>query len=371
MTPVSSANNATALSILQRMNPSSTTESGATDKSPISILGPLEPIGNASKQAAATIIAIVNDGGTIDLSSYSGNAVVSAGDNATIITGDGDDYIRAQNGATIKSGKGNDTIQTYHFANIDAGAGDDLIDTYDHAIINAGDGDDRIYTYDNSAVDAGAGDDYVSGYDHVKVDGGAGNDQIRTYDYSTVDAGDGDDVVVTLGNSTISGGDGNDILLVSKWRTTPNSTFDYSTVDGGDGDDYIQVNGNSTVTGGTGNDTIRLLGDGNTVNFAKGDGQDIIGIGRGGLNARDRATINITGYSSGDVTVTRRDESIIVSFNGSDDSMTVKFRWGSCAQLAFEDGSKLDLVPTTYTALKEMDINESNLTAQLNPVLHF
>lgn len=369
MTPISSTNNATAISILKRMNASRSAEISNTLSS---VLGPLEPIGNAGKQAVEKIVAILNNqSGTFDLSSYSGNAVVSAGDNATIITGDGDDSIGAQNGAKIWSGKGNDAISTYHNANIDAGAGDDVIDTYNDATINAGDGDDRVYTYSNSIVDAGAGNDYVVGNDHVKIDGGDGNDQIRTYDYATVDAGEGDDVVVTLGNSTINGGSGNDILLVSKWRGEPDSTFDNSNVDGGDGDDYIQVNGYSTVMGGGGNDTIRLLGDGNTVNFNKGDGQDAIWIGQPNINIKENATVNVKGYNVGDVTVMHGDDNITVSFNGSDDTLTFQFAWGAKAKLAFEDGSTLDVIPTTYAALKEMDINQNDKAARLNPVLHF
>lgn len=92
-----------------------------------------------------------------------------------------------------------------------------------------------------------------------------------------VDVGDGDDFVVTLGYSTIKGGAGSDTLIVSGRRSDVDSTFDSADVDG---DDY------------------RLVGDDNTVNFNKGDGQDVVGIG--GAGRRDSATINIIGYTAGD-----------------------------------------------------------------------
>jgi Ca2+-binding RTX toxin-like protein len=344
MTPISSANNATALSILQRMNQSGGTGSEATGNASLSILGPLEPIGNASKQATATIVAIVNDGGTIDLSAYSGNAVVSAGNNGTIITGDGNDSISAGYNATIRSNGGNDAMSVYDNATIDSGSGDDVISTYRNATITAGAGNDRIFTYDGSAVDAGDGEDFVYVGRHATVNGGAGDDQIETYDYATIDAGDGDDVVLASGNSTITGGAGNDTLLISKWGSD-GSTHDDASVDGGEGDDFIQVNSNSTVTGGTGNDTIILAGDSNTVIFNKGDGQDVIGIGA--TSSHESATINILGYAADDVTVTQGEAGIAITFKESDDQLSLHFADGATAKLAFEDGSTLDVVPTS------------------------
>ncbi|MCK1513503.1 hypothetical protein IVB22_13180 [Bradyrhizobium sp. 190] len=53
-------------------------------------------------------------------------------------------------------------------------------------------------------------------------------------------------------------------------------TNDYSVVDGGAGNDTIQVGGSSTVTGGAGNDHIRVTRDNPTINFAKGDGNDVV-----------------------------------------------------------------------------------------------
>lgn len=372
MTPISSTNNATALSILQRMNGAKGTASDPTANASISVLGPIEPMSDASKQAVATIVAIVNDKGTIDLSSYgNANAVDSAGSDATIITGDGNDSISAQSRATIRSNGGNDSISTYGNANIDSGAGDDVVSTYGDSTINAGDGNDQVYTASNSTVDLGAGDDWVYGYSQSKVNAGSGNDQVHVYDYSTVDAGDGDDLVVTLGNSTITGGAGNDTLVVTNRRSEANSTFDNATVDGGDGDDYIEVNGHSTVTGGTGNDTIRLRGDGDTVLFNKGDGQDVIGIGRGLGNAKDSATIKISGYNAGDVMVSQGTGVMTVSFKGSNDTLTLQFKYNASAKLAFDDGSTMDLEPVGWTRIAEMGTTADVFYGDAKPVLHF
>jgi Ca2+-binding RTX toxin-like protein len=134
--------------------------------------------------------------------------------------------------------------------------------------------------------------------------------------------------------------------------TEANSTFDNATVDGDEGDDYVQVNGNSTVNGGAGNDTIRLIGDGNTVIFNKGDGQDEIAIGRGFANAKDKATVKIAGYGAGDVTLTQDTGIITVSFKNSNDSLTLKFRYNASATLEFEDGTAFDLTPSGFTQVR-------------------
>jgi hypothetical protein len=320
------------------MNSSNGVRSETTSGISISALGPLEPIGNASKQAAEKVVAILNEqGATVDLSAYGlATTSVSARENATIRTADGNASVEALDHAVVWSGSGNDNTSVQNYATVHSGGGNDVVSAYHY-----------------SKIDAGDGDDWVSAYDHAVIDGGAGDDEIRAYDYSTVDAGDGDDVVVTLGNSTIKGGSGNDTLIVTNHRSSDHTDFDNATVDGGDGDDYIQVNGNSTVSGGTGNDKIRILGDGTTVNFQKGDGQDTIGIGTTNIRSPANTTINISGYSADDVTLTRGDNGVSVEFKDSDDSLFLQFEYGS-ARLSFDDGSSLDVNPTGFTRLQQM-----------------
>jgi hypothetical protein len=131
------------------------------------------------------------------------------------------------------------------------------------------------------------------------------------------------------------------------------------------------VNANSTATGGTGNDTIRVLGDGSTVNFAKGDGQDSIWIGKTDNTSWANTTVNISGYSADDATVTQNGTTFTVTFKGSDDSLAFQFERGS-AHLAFEDGTSLDVAPQgSYTQLQKMDVSVDAPGAEGKPKLHY
>lgn len=351
MTPISTATNATALSILQRMNQAKGTNTDPTVNASLSILGPLEPISDASKQAAEKVVAILKEQGTVDLSSYGlASTSVTARNNATITTGNGNASVEALDHATLYLGSGNDYTNVQNYATIHAGSGNDVLRAYNDATVDAGDGNDSVHVYRRAVVD-----------------GGNGDDDIRAYDNSTVDGGNGDDLVVTLGGSTIKGGAGNDILVVTSHRANSDSTFDNATVDGGEGDDYIQVNGNSTVTGGTGNDTIRVLGDGTTVNFQKGDGQDTIGIGTTNNGSPANTTIKISGYSAADIELAQSDDGVKVTFKGSDDSLTLQFEYGS-ARLAFDDGSSLGVKPTTFSQLRQVDASVDAPAGQGKPL---
>jgi len=374
MTTVFSTANSTALELLRGSQPNKSTQPQVSPWAQSATLGP-DPIDRVAKEAAAKIAAIVvavdEDGANVDLSSAgTSNVAVFARNYATITTGDGDDWVDAYDYATVTTNGGNDGIEVYDYGKVSSGAGDDVISTYGYARIDAGDGDDVVHTGVHSVVDAGEGDDWVRAYGYAAVDGGAGNDEIRTYDYSTVDAGDGDDLIITLGNSTIRGGAGDDTLIVTDNGSEDGSTFDHASVDGGEGDDYIQVNRYSTVTGGTGNDTIRLLGDGNTVLFNRGDGQDVIGIG---IGRGDSATIRIAGYGAGDVTVTYGSDRVTVAFKESDDLLTLQFAKGAAARLEFDDGSTLDIVPpdAISTAMQRMHASADAQFGQARPILHF
>jgi hypothetical protein len=300
--------------------------------------GPIEPISDATKDAIARIVAVLSENGTVDLSgeTYT-HSSISAGDNATIIGGEGNDSIGAQHRATVIGSGGSDSIGVWDYGKVDAGAGDDWIHAGHHADIVAGDGNDWVSAYHNAKIDTGAGDDFVRAYRYAQVDGGAGNDEIRVNDHAVVDAGEGDDLVVSRGGSTIKGGAGNDIILAT--ASSGQLTYGYNDIDGGEGDDYLQTTDNSTVRGGTGNDTIRLIGGGSTVTFARGDGQDAI-------LSSDDFTLSIAGYTKDDVSVTAQGEALIVSFAGSDDSITLNLSSGATAQLVFEDGSSLDIAGT-------------------------
>jgi hypothetical protein len=154
---------------------------------------------------------------------------------------------------------------------------------------------------------SGAGDDSLSACDHANMSGGAGNDHIDAYDNAVVDAGTGDDTVRTYSHATVSAGDGDDHV----W------THDYSVVDAGADNDMIRVGGCSIATGGTGDDFISVTGDNSTINFAKGDGNDVVRFD----NSSDSVDFSISGYSLNDVIVAQQLGSTTVNFKGSDDSL--------------------------------------------------
>jgi hypothetical protein len=125
----------------------------------------------------------------------------------------------------------------------------------------------------------------------------------------------------------VSAGDGDDHV----------QTNDHSVVDGGGGDDTIQVRGSSTVTGGAGNDSISVTGDGTTINFAKGDGNDIVSLNNHSVD------FTISGYSLNDVVVTQQAGKAIVNFKGSDDSLTFDLGGIGSARLSFADSASVDI----------------------------
>jgi hypothetical protein len=116
-------------------------------------------------------------------------------------------------------------------------------------------------------------------------------------------------------------------------------TSDHFVVGGGAGDDAIQVGGSSRVTGGAGNDRISVTGDGTTINFAKGDGNDVVSVD----NSSDSVDFSINGYSLNDVVVTHRYGKTIVNFKGSDDSLTFNLGSNGSARLSFADHSSLGI----------------------------
>jgi Ca2+-binding RTX toxin-like protein len=262
--------------------------------------------------------------------------------NATIDAGAGNDVINVDGRANVVAGEGDDFVRTYGYSTVDGGAGDDHILTYDHSTATGGDGNDYISAnaysnvsggngndiltaYDHSTLDGGAGEDSLRAYDHANLSGGAGSDIIEAYDYAVVDAGTGNDSVHTYSYAVVSAGDGDDHVR----------TNDYSVVDGGAGDDIIQVGGYSTVTGGAGDDHIKVTGDNSTINFAKGDGNDLVRID----NGSDSVDFAISGYSLNDVIVTQQFGRTTVNFKGSNDSLA----FNGSARLSFADHTSVDI----------------------------
>jgi Ca2+-binding RTX toxin-like protein len=232
---------------------------------------------------------------TVNIDGGDGNDTIEASDlvNSKLEGGKGNDKFNLYNvyDSQIDAGEGNDTINIDHASNVtvDAGDGNDVIKISNmsrrlHVFnpLEAVFKDDSVTTY----VDGGSGNDtitVITGQKSMLI-GGAGNDTIRGY--GEIDGGSGDDIISGQGN--IKGGTGNDTIS------------GYGTVSGGEGDDIISgsglikgdagndiINAVGIINGGTGNDIINLIstirldnysGSANIIQYAKGDGHDIVNI---------------------------------------------------------------------------------------------
>ena len=167
-----------------------------------------------------------------------------------------------------------------------ATVGNDTLTGYaTNDIINAGDGNDTVYGQ--------AGDDVLDGGTGVdNVQGGEGND--------TVKGG--------TGNDTLYGGNGNDSLQGNEHNDNLSGNEGNDTLDGGTGNDYLN--------GGTGADTYV---------FGKGSGQDTVYNYDGEAVGTNADTILLgTGIATTGVTLIRSSDDLIISLNGSDDSLRVQ-----------------------------------------------
>ena len=167
----------------------------------------------------------------------------------------------------------------------------------------------------NDTIDGMDGDDDISGGDgNDYLLGGAGQDVLR--------GGNGDDLLngggSGYGPDLLLGGAGNDTLL------------------GDAGDDFLD--------GGTGNDVLDGGTGHNTLIFQRGDGEDIVrSVASDGLVDRNEIQIvtsyavgslgaSAVGISSTDATLTRFNNDLVISVNGTTDRITVEKYFDSSAQ---------------------------------------
>ena len=187
-----------------------------------------------------------NFGDNATIEALGGNdKITNRGLNVYINAGAGNDTIDNNgSGTTIIGASGNDSIRTKgSYVNVDSGEGNDYIYNYvksENVTLTSGAGNDRIYNYGaNAIVNSGSDDDYI-----INGAKGAG---------SALNGGDGDDKIRNAGASDviISGGAGDDSLCSSNGK-------------------------NVTINGGTGDDTIRVTTGYNLIQYASGDGDDVI-----------------------------------------------------------------------------------------------
>lgn len=191
-----------------------------------------------------------------------------------------------------------------------------------------------------SNVEAGSGNDsiIIKTATASLIDGGDGDDQIKLAArfLNDITGGTGDDTIEISATAVLSvdGGDGNDTLKVAA-DTVLGLT-------GGAGDDTIHVEGKRlSASGGTGNDTVTFnirRGGSAEYLFARGDGADTI-ASNGAL------TVMLTGYTPTEISVMTSNNSMVVTFEGSQDKLTLDFTDGAleAAQPSFgfstENGS--------------------------------
>lgn len=261
----------------------------------------------------------------------------------------------------VDGGEGNDTIAVLSRGSVDlthGGDGDDklvIVSQGDVHRTSGGAGRDQVAITTTGSiwsVEGGEGDDAMAihstgrsvsnvyggeGADTIKIAaagsvyntyGGEGNDTIAIAARGSatgVHGGAGDDVmnISTDNADRITGGEGNDTIRVTaKWGASAN---------GGDGNDTLQLSGSKVVAvGGKGNDLIKFdstAGRAARLHVAEGDGHDTVetnaplSIHRFSDDGARRSNLDVD-----TATLARNDDgTVTVRFEGSNDSITVKF----------------------------------------------
>jgi hypothetical protein len=196
-----------------------------------------------------------------------------------------------------------------------------------------------------TGVSGTAGEDTLTftGRGVYNVDTGNGNDSViaKSAAIAGVSLGDGKDSLKASGGliADIDGGAGDDDIQLTGALIM--------NVAGGDGDDSIKASGQALIgiDGGNGNDTMYLEGtrifasggNGNDVvtihqtdkehgiadyAFAAGDGQDTI-------TTDGPLSIRFSGYQQSDLTISQKDNNLIITMKGSEDKITLSLDDGS------------------------------------------
>lgn len=276
-----------------------------------------------------------------------GNDIIYDGDQGAYIEGnEGDDYIFAGGGNDrIDAGIGNDYIQDDHGDDtiiFKAGYGTDVVSdaagnntielsglSIDDATVYR-DGGDLILSF--STGDSLVIKQYFdgAGFQNFSVGGTKLGDLIKDIHGTDNDdwmsgSNDGGALYGGNGNDNLNGGNRNDQL----YGETGNDNL-Y----GNDGDDVLDgAGGNDYLSGGNGNDTYI---------FGKGYGNDSIDDWGGS------STLNFKDINADEITVSHQDANLVVSVNGSSDSLVINgYQWNQGGYtFEFADG-------TTGTVNKE------------------
>jgi len=302
-----------------------------------------------------------------------GNDVIYGGDNnweSRVYDPETDTYTEMSNADVIDGGDGNDTL--------DGQAGDDLL--------LGGAGDDEIY--------GGNGDDILDGGMGLDTLAGGMGDDVYVVDGSYVKMADVP-TITDCGHTVLkeqlvwatdavieSGDEGYDVVLSSASYALPDNveelrlTFDpalaasdpqryadllafgqngfgndldnmivgnelANRLEGGAGDDTLEGgSGNDTLVGDAGNDTLMGGAGDDRYVFRLGDGADTI------MDNQGSDTLRIgSGLTLADIQVVYDNGNVVVSINGTDDSIVLNNWFGQVEgvnQIKFCDGTVLD-----------------------------
>ncbi len=214
--------------------------------------------GNDIIYGGTQIDTIYGGTGKDQLLGGSGDDIIYGEADDDIIKGNaGDDIIYGEAGNdSIRGNAGNDTMY--------GNDGDDnLRGEQGNNYIYGGNGDDFIAGgTGNDYIEGNNGNDYIYGqYGKNSIKGGAGNDHI----YGGTD---NDILYAGIGDDTVLGGKGDDIIY---------GEYGFNLLKGGDGNDTIHSGmDEDDIYAEKGDDIIYLNGDGGSLYFYSGDGNDIV-----------------------------------------------------------------------------------------------
>ncbi len=186
------------------------------------------------------------------------------------------------------------------------------------------------------------------------LNGGLGNDKLYGHDGN-------DKLYGNDGDDTLLGGDGIDLLLGEAGNDWLYGGAGYDSVGGGEGDDMLFGEadgdslygnaGNDVLDGGTGRDYL-CGGDGaDTYRFGIGSDQDTIYNDDNDALGVNPDVIELgAGITAEKVTLTRSDDDLMLSLNGTDDSLRVAYYFSqdgissyAVDQIKFADGTSWDV----------------------------
>ena len=167
-----------------------------------------------------------------------------------------------------------------------------------------------------------------------KISGSENNDYISGYEKDEI-------ISAGLGNDIVYGNQGNDIIYGNEGDDSLYGGEGDDLLYGGIGDDILQGNeGNDILDGGTGND-ILCGGCGNdTYIFRANNGNDVI---EDEDNFGNSDTVILEALNKADVTLSREDNSLIVTLNNTGEKLTVSNYFNGVRSkienIVFQDGT--------------------------------